>query len=529
MKIEILDTTLRDGTQGCGVDFSPAERIRVMHALDDLGVTYMEVGMLTDARSAAYFRMVADEKFHTVQPVVFGQTCRPGEAAADSGILQLLGECPLQVAAIFGKSWKYQISRVLDTTPEENLRMIADSIRYLKDAGKTVFFDAEHFFDGYSDDAGYAMQVVDTAFRAGADRVILCDTNGGMLPDSIGVTVHAITSRFGNRVGIHCHNDMGMAEADSVTAVLSGATHVQGTISGFGERCGNANLNMLIPVLQLKLGFDCIGEGLTALTRTARLVNEAANRAFNENEPFVGGYAFTHKAGTHIDGVTKSPRTFEHMDPAAVGNKRNFVISSLSGRAALVDKMRAFLPPEEARAITKSSPELIQLSQILRDREAIGYDYEDASASLALLIDEVFEKRKRFFDLLSFKVIVDENPLGKEYSGIVRDEMKATAAIKIAVGDNEELTAGEGNGPVNAMDVALRRALQRFYPDIAKMRLNDYKVRVLDSGATASVVRVLIESTDGVSVWRTIGVSPDIITASWQALRDSVEYMLSHC
>lgn len=529
MKVEILDTTLRDGTQGCGVDFPPTERFRVMHALDDLGVTYMEVGMLTDARSAAYFRAVAEETFHTVQPVVFGQTCRPGETAADSPVLQALAECPLTVTSIFGKSWKYQISRVLDTTPEENLRMIADSIRYLKDAGKTVFFDAEHFFDGYSDDVGYAMQVVDTAFRAGADRVILCDTNGGMLPDSIGVTVHAVTSRFGNRVGIHCHNDMGMAEADSVAAVLSGATHVQGTISGFGERCGNANLNTLIPVLQLKLGFDCIGAGLGELTRTARLVNEAANRTFNENEPFVGGYAFTHKAGTHIDGVTKSPRTFEHMDPAAVGNRRNFVISSLSGRAALVDKMRAFLPPDEARSITKNSPELVQLSQILRDREAMGYDYEDASASLALLIDGVLEKRKRFFDLLSFKVIVDETPLGKEYAGIVRDEMKATAAIKIAVGDCEELTAGEGNGPVNAMDVALRRALQRFYPDIAKMRLTDYKVRVLDSGATASVVRVLIESTDGVSVWRTIGVSPDIITASWQALRDSVEYMLSHC
>lgn len=531
MKIEIYDTTLRDGIQGCGVDFSPEDKLSVLHTLDHLGVTYIEVGMLTDEDTAAYCEKVAAEPLRCATPVVFGQTCRPGESCADNAALCAMARCSLPVATIYGKSWLYQVEQVLHTTKEENLRMIRDTIVFLKNAGKQVFFDAEHFFDGYSDDATYAMAVVETAFDAGADRVILCDTNGGMLPDTIGLVTKAVADRFGSscytshnsgKLGIHCHNDMGMASACTVSAVLSGVTQVQGTISGFGERCGNANLNTLIPVLQLKLGFDCIGENLPRLTACARQINERANRAFNENEPFVGGYAFTHKAGTHIDGVTKSPRSFEHMDPGAVGNRRNIVISSLSGRAALADKMRAYLPATEA--LTKDSPRLLELSRILKEREAQGYDYEDAAASLALLIEEVLNQRKRYFDLLHFKVMVENQPLSIDN---VSEDMSAIATIKIAVGGSEELTAGEGNGPVNAMDEALRRALVRFYPQISQMRLTDYRVRVLNSGATASVVRVLIESTDGVEVWRTVGVSPDIITASWQALRDSVEYMLS--
>ena len=528
MKIEIYDTTLRDGIQGCGVDFSTEDKITVLHTLDRLGVTYIEVGMLTDAASVDYCQLVAAEKLETAVPVIFGQTCRPGEACRDNPALAAMAACPLPVAAIYGKSWLYQVEQVLHTTAEENLRMIWDTVMYLKAAGKKVFFDAEHFFDGYSDNAEYALRVVETAFTAGADRVILCDTNGGMLPDTIGLVVSAVIQQYGiGKIGIHCHNDLGMAVAGSVSAVLSGASQVQGTISGFGERCGNANLNTLIPVLQLKLGFDCIGGNLTGLTSCARRISETANRAFNENEPFVGGYAFTHKAGTHIDGVTKAPRSFEHMDPAAVGNRRNIVISSLSGRAALADKMRSYLPPED---LTKDSPRLLELSRILKEREALGYDYEDAAASLALVIEEVLNQRKRYFDLLHFKVMVENSPLGTLQEPMyptADTDMTAIATIKIAVEGREELTAGEGNGPVNAMDEALRRALVRFYPQISQMRLTDYKVRVLNSGATASVVRVLIESTDGLEVWRTVGVSPDIITASWQALRDSVEYMLS--
>ena len=525
MKIEIYDTTLRDGMQGCGMDFSPEDKLAVLHTLDRLGVTYIEVGMLTDAASLDYCRQIAEEKLETAIPVIFGQTCRPGEACRDNPTLRAMADCPLPVAAIYGKSWLYQVQQVLHTTEEENLRMIWDTVAFLKSAGKQVFFDAEHFFDGYSDNAEYALRVVDTAFTAGADRVILCDTNGGMLPDTIGLVVSAVIQQYGiGKIGIHCHNDLGMAAACSVSAVLSGASQVQGTISGFGERCGNANLNTLIPVLQLKLGFDCIGENLPNLTSCARQISETANRAFNENEPFVGGYAFTHKAGTHIDGVTKAPRSFEHMDPAAVGNRRNIVISSLSGRAALADKMRSYLPPED---LTKDSPRLLELSRILKEREALGFDYEDAAASLALVIEEVLNQRKRYFDLLHFKVMVENSPLRTLSDFSEAESMTAIATIKIAVGGTEELTAGEGNGPVNAMDEALRRALLRFYPQISQMRLTDYRVRVLNSGATASVVRVLIESTDGIEVWRTVGVSPDIITASWQALRDSVEYMLS--
>ena len=346
----------------------------------------------------------------------------------------------------------------------------------------------------------------------------------------------AVTDRFG-KIGIHCHNDLGMAEACSVSAVLSGAMQVHGTVSGIGERCGNANLNTLIPVLQLKLGFDCIGDNIRKLTKTARFINETANLTFSENEPFVGGYAFTHKAGAHIDGVNKAPKTFEHISPEAVGNKRNILISGLSGRAAVMEKLRELISEKslgegmdeiikgmEDGTMSKNDPVIVRAAEIIKEKEAAGYSYEDAGASLALLLTEAFGIRRRSFELLDFKVIVDEDADAAAHK---TDEMRSWAMIKISVGGREELSAGEGNGPVNAMDVCLRRALSRFYPEIEEMHLTDYKVRVLDSSATASSVRVLIESTDGESVWRTVGVSPDIINASWQALRDSVEYMLS--
>jgi len=349
--------------------------------------------------------------------------------------------------------------------------------------------------------------------------VVLCDTNGGMLPDVVGLVTDAVTKKY-DRIGIHCHNDMGMAAACTVSAVLAGACHIQGTVSGVGERCGNANLNTLIPVLQCKLGFDCIGERLPLLTPTARLIADAANLSFDESEPFVGGYAFTHKAGTHIDGVKKQPRTFEHIDPASVGNARNIVVSGLSGRAAVIEKMRACFPDE---AFSKEDPRVLKAAALIREKEGAGFDYEDATASLALLLREAAGRRQSFFDLLSLKVIVDEGEAVREPGS---EPFSASAVIKIAVGDREYLTAGEGNGPVNAIDEALRRALTRFYPELSAMRLTDYRVRVLDSRATASAVRVAIESTDGKSVWRTVGVSSDVINASWQALRDSVEYML---
>ena len=524
MKIEIFDTTLRDGTQGTGVEFSGDDKLRVIHALDSLGVSYIEAGMITDQASAAFFDSLADVKLENAKLAVFTQTCKAGEKASDHPLLSMAAKAPVPAAVLYGKAWLYQVTDVLHTTPEENLRMIRDSIRFLAESGKEVIFDAEHFFDGYSDNPAYAMRVVDEAFLAGAGRVILCDTNGGNLPDVIGLIVTAVREKHPN-IGIHCHNDMGMAVSCSVSAVLSGAMQVHGTISGVGERCGNANLNTLIPVLQLKLGFDCIGERLAKLTHTARLVAESANRAFDENEPFVGGYAFTHKAGAHIDGVKKAPRSFEHISPETVGNARNIVVSGLSGRAAILDKMQAYMPEE---GFTKTDPDVIRTADIIREREAAGYDYESAGASLALLIDESLGRRVRFFELISLKVIVDETASAQAQSADNPSaaDFSASAVIKISVNGREYLTAGEGNGPVNAIDEALRRALTRFYPAIQNMHLTDYRVRVLDSKATASSVRVSIESTDGTKVWRTIGVSSDVINASWQALCDSVEFML---
>lgn len=520
MRIEILDTTLRDGEQGAGVEFSNDDKLTVIRALDTLGVSYIEAGMMTDEKAAAFFASLGDvqRSLTCAKLAVFAQTCRVGEAAADSEMLRLTASAPVPAAVLYGKAWLYQVTDVLGTTEEENLRMIRESITYLRNAGKEVLFDAEHFFDGYADNPEAALRVVGAAFDAGASRVILCDTNGGMLPDVISLVTEGVCRRFpGKTVGIHCHNDMGMAASCSVSAVLAGAAHVQGTISGMGERCGNANLDVLIPVLQCKLGFDCIGERIGALTATARKVNEAANLSFSENEPFVGGYAFTHKAGAHIDGVTKAPRSFEHIRPETVGNVRNILVSGLSGRAAVIDKLAEYAPDE---AFVKSDPRVLAAAELIREKESRGYDYENAGASLALLLDEALGCRQRFFELISLKVIVDEKVEEK------KESFTASAVIKISVDGREYLTAGEGNGPVNAIDEALRRALGKFYPVIGSMHLTDYRVRVLDSKATASEVRVFIESTDGTAVWGTVGVSSDVINASWQALRDSVEYLL---
>lgn len=533
MKIEIFDTTLRDGAQGAGINFNDDDKIKVIHALDQIGVSYIEAGMLCDAHSRDFFRSLGGLSLRRSRLCVFGQTRRVGERCADDPFLPEIAACPVPVAVVYGKSWLYQVDSVLGATPEENLSMIADTVRYLRAAGKEVIFDAEHFFDGYADDADYSLRAVETALEAGASRAVLCDTNGGMLPDVIGLVTKAVVERFGG-VGIHCHNDLGMAAACTTSAVLSGAVQVHGTVSGIGERCGNANLNTLIPTLQLKLGFDCVGDRIRHLTKTARFINETANLTFNENEPFVGGYAFTHKAGAHIDGVNKSPRAFEHISPESVGNRRNILISGLSGRAAVIEKLRELIAEQrpgggleeltgKLGALSKDDPLIVRAADRIREKEAEGYSYEDAGASLALVLEESLGIRRSSFDLLNCKVISDENA---EKDGSL-GQMRSWAMIKISVNGREELTAGEGNGPINAMDVCLRRALARFYPEIEEMHLTDYKVRVLDSSATASAVRVWIESTDGISVWRTVGVSPDIINASWQALRDSVEYMLS--
>ncbi len=519
-KIEIFDTTLRDGAQGVGIEFSHDDKLKVIHALDSLGVTYIEAGMITGERDAEFFEEICALPLKTAKLAALARTCSPNERACDNAALVLAAQSPLRVITLFGKASAAQVKSVLGVSAEENLRMISESVKYLRDAGKEVIFDAEHFFDGYSANDGYAVSAVRAAFEAGADCVVLCDTNGSTLPWVIADTVGRIAVEFPEkRLGIHCHNDTGTADAASAAAVNAGAVHVQGTVSGVGERCGNANLCTLIPLLQLRMGYDCVGERLELLTGAAREVTEAANLNYDERAPFVGGYAFSHKAGTHIDAVLKSTENFEHVRPESVGNRRHLMLSSLAGRAAVIRKLEKYTPGVR---FDKDDPRVLRLAELIREREAVGYFYDDAAASLELLVDEALERRSKFFDLLDLKVIVNENP----ENAACEENFTASAVIKISVDECIELTAGEGNGPVNAIDVALRRALCRFYPELERIRLTDYRVRVLDSRATASSVRVSIESTDGEFVWRTVGVSSDVINASWQALRDSVEFKL---
>ena len=517
MKIEIYDTTLRDGAQGAGVQFTVSDRIKIIHALDSLGVTYIEAGNI-DAGEDELFSCAEELELRNAHLVVFGSTRHPGVLPEDDKGLNSLAGCAAEYCAVFGKCWEFQTEKVLETTPEENISMVYDSVKYLTDRGKKVQFDAEHFFDGYSDNPAYAMKIIETAVAAGAERVVLCDTNGGMVPDVVGMTVSAVREAFPDlKIGIHCHNDLGMAVACTVSAVISGASQIQGTVSGIGERCGNANLNTLIPLLQLKLGYECVSkEQLRSLTSTVRHICEITNRDFDEHEPFVGGYAFSHKAGMHIDGVRKSPKAFEHTSPDSVGNERNILVSRLSGRAALTSKMCSIIP-----GITKDSPEVADALDAVKRYEDEGFQFEGAEASLMLILLESLKLSSRHFTLKTFKVIISEPHTLKSGS-------LCSALVKVAVGDSEEITAAEGVGPVNALDLALRRALTGFYPSLSSVKLTDYKVRVFESdNATASRVRVFIESTDGSHVWRTTGVSADIIDASWQALRDSVEYKLT--
>lgn len=525
MKIEIYDTTLRDGLQGAGISFSDEERLGVINALDALGVSYIEVGFYTGStREVEFFANPGLRELKNAKISAFCQTRRAGERAQDAVWLRAIAESGVPCAAIFGKSSLYHVENVLLTTPQENIAMIVDTIRFLCAGGMEVAFDAEHFFDGYTENPGYALSVLRAAAAAGAGTLVLCDTNGGTLPDMIGDITRKVAAALpGIKLGIHCHNDLGMSVACTLSGVLAGACQVHGTISGVGERCGNANLNTIIPLLQLKLGCSCIPpERLTALTHTVRTICETANLEFNEREPFVGGYAFTHKAGMHIDAVRKTPGSFEHINPADVGNSRNILISELSGRAALTDRMCRIVPN-----LTKGSPEVSAALEKLKYYESIGYQYENAEASLMLILCDALGRRRRFFGIDTFNVIVGQ-PYGSRHCGLAGGGSNCSAIIKVTVDGNTEITAAEGEGPVNALDIALRKALLTFYPVLGKVRLTDYKVRVPPSGdaATASAVRVFIESTDGERVWRTTGVSTDVIDASWQALLDSIEFRL---
>ena len=514
-KLTIYDSTLRDGAQALGISFTVEDKLKIVKKLDKLGIDYIEAGNPgSNPKDLEFFEKVLKLELNTSKIIAFGATRRANIRVEEDANVQSLLKAGTEAIAVFGKAWDFQVTDILKTTLEENLKMIFDTIQYFKANGKTVVYDAEHFFDGYKANAEYAIETLRVADRAGADTICLCDTKGACLPSYIAKITAIVQSEVGCKIGIHCHNDNGMAVAGSIAAVEAGAVQIQGTINGFGERCGNANLCTIIPNLQLMMGYQCIPEGnMELLTSTARYVSEVANIIHDERAPFVGSCAFAHKAGMHADAVNKNTTAYEMINPEVVGNQRNILMSEVAGRRAVMNIINMV-----DSTITKESPETKKIIEKLKELEYEGYQYEGAETSFELVIRKMLGKYKPFFELKEFKVIVNEPTV---------NSVNSSAMIKILVDGQTEITAAEGDGPVNALDMALRKALERFYPEIAEMKLTDYKVRVLDSNfATASKVRVLIETTDGQDVWTTVGVSTDIIEASWRALVDSVEHKL---
>ncbi|QQE75444.1 citramalate synthase [Brevibacillus composti] len=511
----LYDTTLRDGTQGEGVSLSVEDKVKIALRLDQFGIDFIEGGWPgSNPKDMAFFERMREIPLEHATITAFGSTCRPNVAASEDDNLRALLESGVKAAAIFGKSWDLHVTDALKTTLEENLRMVADSVSFLKSQGLTVLFLAEHFFDGYKANPLYALRVLEAAEGAGADWVVLCDTNGGSLPHEVYDIVRTVKGSLQVQLGIHPHNDCELAVANAIAAVQAGAEQVQGTINGIGERCGNVNLISVIPNLQLKLGYRCVeDEQLQQLTKLSRFVAEVANMAMPNNQPFVGNSAFAHKGGIHVSAVLKDPKTYEHIEPERIGNKRRVLVSELSGQSNLLAKTDELdidveLDKQEAREII----------QKIKEREFQGYQYEGAEASLSLMLLAAGGKLDSLFTLDSFKILMEKS----------RDRaILSEATVKLQVNGQLVHTAAEGNGPVNALDNALRKALETHFPCLAEMQLTDYKVRVLDeSGATAAKVRVLIESGRNGEKWSTVGVSTNVIEASWEALVDSIRYLL---
>lgn len=514
-RIVIYDTTLRDGTQGAGVSFSADDKIKIARKLDAMGVDYIEGGWpASNPKDLTFFEQAAGLQWVHSKITAFGSTRRPNSRPDDDANLRTLINAQTPAVAIFGKSWDLHVRKALRVDPDENLRMIADSVTFLKRHGVEVIYDAEHFFDGYRQNAAYALATLRAARDAGADVVVLCDTNGGTLPHDVRRIVETVVAHLQAPVGIHTHNDCELGVANTLAAVDAGAVHVQGTINGYGERCGNANLCSVIPNLWLKMGYDClVPDALAHLSEVSRFVSEMANMAPNDYQAFVGRNAFAHKGGVHVSAVMADPITYEHVDPALVGNARRVVISDLSGRANVLYKAAEIGVP-----LDRSQPEVAEVLTELKALEHEGYQFEGAEASFELLLRRRLGSHRPLFDLEWFRVTVAKG------SG---DDARAEATIKLAVNGVAEHTAADGNGPVHALDRALRKALEGFYPELRAIRLTDYKVRVLNAdAATAARVRVLIESTDGEQTWGTVGVSENVVEASWLALVDSIEYGL---
>ncbi|MBL7085137.1 MAG: citramalate synthase [Candidatus Omnitrophica bacterium] len=514
-KVELYDTTLRDGAQTEGISYSVSDKLRIAQKLDSLGIHYIEGGWPgSNPKDMQFFNLIKRKRLKCAKICAFGSTVRPHLVPAKDTNIKALLKAETEIVTLFGKSWDLHVKYVLKTSPDENLKMISSSIKYLKDRGREVIYDAEHFFDGAKENFSYALKTLLAAQEAGADKIVLCETNGGMITSSLVKIIKKVQPKIKVPLGIHTHNDSGMAVANTIAAVEEGCLHIQGTINGYGERCGNADLGVCIANLKLKLGIDCISDSqLKKITEVSHYVSEVSNMRHQPNQPFVGESAFAHKGGVHINAMVKHSLTYEHIKPALVGNKSRFLISELSGRTSILLKAK-----ELELGLEKDAPHTKKILKLLQDLEHQGYQFEAAEGSFELLMKKAMKKYKKFFDLESFRVIIEKKKDGK---------LTSEAAMKLKVNKIKEHTASEGDGPVNALDNALRKALLEFYPALAKMHLTDFKVRVLDERAgTAAKVRVLIQSQDEKDSWGTVGVSENIIEASWQALVDSIEYKL---
>ena len=513
-EIQLYDTTLRDGMQGEGMSLSAEEKLRVTHRLDELGIDLIEGGFpSSNPKELELFELLAGERFEHAAVAAFGMTRRRELRADQDPALRVLADCFAPVCTLVGKTWALHLKKVVKVNREENLRMIAESVAFLVAQGKRVIYDAEHFFDGFADDREYALQCLLAAAEAGAETVVCCDTNGGTLPDRIGSVMGLVMDRLGSagvQVGIHCHDDLGCGVANSLAAVQQGATHVQGTMNGYGERCGNANLVSIIPNLQLKLGHDCVSDAqLASLTQAAHFFDELLNFTPDPDQPFVGRNAFAHKGGMHVAGVEVDPATFEHVEPSVVGNRREVLVSELSGKGTVHARARDAGIALDDEAATRVVERVKQL-------EHHGFHFEAADGSFELLLRKETGEYQPLFRLESWRAIVEKRADGR---------VETEATIKIWVDGERYVRTAEGNGPVHALDRALRDALVEIHPHLAQIDLVNFKVRILDeTKGTGAVTRVLLDASDGEEVWGSIGVSENVIEASWEALVDSLEY-----
>lgn len=514
-RVVIYDTTLRDGSQTEGISFSVNDKIKITEKLDDLGVHYIEGGWPgSNPKDEEFFKVMQKKKLKNAKLAAFGSTRRAGIKASDDANLKGLVASKTPTVTIFGKSWDLHVTDVIKTTLDENVNMISDSVAFLKKNKLEVFYDAEHFFDGYKNNPEYALKCVLAAQKAGADCIIFCDTNGGTLPEEVAGIIEEIKDNFKVSLGIHTHNDMDLAVANSLAAIDSGCIQVQGTFNGLGERCGNADLCTIIGILHTKMGRKSIPDAkVKNLMETSYFLSEISNIKLPDNHAFVGHSAFAHKGGVHIDAILKNPLAYEHIKPELVGNRTRLLTSELAGKMPIVLKAEKL-----GIKIDKKSPEAQQLLKDLQDKENEGYQFEAADASFELFLRRQFKKMPKFFILEGFKVSTEKRNDGK---------VSAEASVRLQVNETEQFSASQGDGPVDALDQALRGALTKFYPTLAHMHLSDYKVRVLNTKeGTAAKVRVLIESQDNHDSWTTVGVHENIIEASWEALVDSIEYKL---